>query len=166
MTLIKNKWFLMALLLPYFEPGYFASLQGVHTVFQDARIIATVLIFCSYLIWAKLSPYILAVAFYYLSLLYSTIVHNGDLWQAFLSASYVVSVCMLVDMISQTDVKVIFQSLYYLLSLLIYINLVLLFVYPNGMYFTQIFNNKGNFLAPDNGLSPFLITAIEVSVLY
>lgn len=163
---LLNKWTIILALIPFFEPSYLATIESIHAIFKYARIAVGIIILIYYLLYTKKSIFILTILLYNLALFVSTIVKQGDVSEWFSSASYVITICMIVEMMVSKNIILILQALYYLLGILTYINLVLLFVYPDGMYFTPIFNQTAHFLAGKNSLGAIFIPEIAIAIMY
>lgn len=166
MRLLKYKWFTMLLLIPLFEPAYLASIQNIHAIYKYGRIVVAIIITCLYIVEKRKSPFIAAVVLYNLALLISTLVNNGSMSEWFSSISYILTICMVVEIISRENAVLVLQILYYLLGLLTYLNFVFLLIYPHGMFVTSMYHDWGHFLANKNSLGGFLIPEIAIAALY
>lgn len=166
MKFLKNKWITLVLLIPLFEPGYLASIQNIHTIYKDARIIVALIITCFYIFHKKKSLFITIVLLYSLATLLSTIINHGDMSEWFSSVSYIITICMIVEIAVTDNALIILQALYYLLAILTYINFILLLMYPNGMFITSLFHDSGHFLANKNGLGGIFIPEVAIAVIY
>ncbi len=152
--------FLILLILPFLKP---ASLEFIHKdiefFWNISRVLSAIFIFLIYILSSHFSKFILSISTFRIILLISTLVNSGDYWSFFVTCIEEISFCMLIELCATTNFIKFSKSFLISLGLLCTINLITVFLFPNGMYISRYTHNW--FLGYDNGhilyILPFLI---------
>lgn len=164
---LNNAVFVTFLLLPYFKP---ASLQYIapqlENVFNILKIFSLVVGLGLYIYKRKISKTILAIIIYEVVLFACTFINDGDYWSILVNCGSIVSFSMLMELGIKNDCRVVFKSIFFIYFIFVLVNLILIFMYPDGLAHDTYYYNKYNFLAIDNGLSPIFIPVISLSIIY
>lgn len=165
---LKQKIFLFFLIFPFIKPASIANIPAISFIdgiYDIWRIASAAVIFFMYVRRGKLSPVMGAVILYFASMLFSTVIHNADLVKFTSSCITVVGFCMLTELEILSSPRVFFRELYVIYSLLIYVNFILMLIYPDGIASNSYYRNI-NFLDINNGLVQFMLPALFSTVMY
>ncbi len=164
------------LLFPFFEPDYFigvgSNINYIYSFFQLISIFIVFAIFIIDLKGKKGSPIILWIILYNLFLLFSTFLNsNGNLLTNIYNSIEMIALCILIEHGVRNNLKVLMQSLLIIFFIQIFINLLTMFFYPNGMWISPVTRYWQNwFLGYDNNhiiiLLPYIILYYIYSQIY
>lgn len=164
MDIFKNRFLLFLLFLPFFKPQSFSYNNVLDLTFNLFRIIVAILVIVIYILNDKYSYIILAIGILQLILVLSTFINHGDYIKCIINSATIISISMLVELSMKKNFIGVFQVLFYLLSSLSYLNLILLIFIPQG--FAPIGVERVNFIGIDNHIAIILLPLIGISVIY
>lgn len=154
------------LLIPYLEPLLFKEepYEGIDTVFTILKIVGLVVIILFFLKYnlhrQKLSTCSVLIILLELVILFSTVINNGDFVKYLGPAVSVISLTLLTEVFFK-KIKIDFLRISRnILAILMFFNVVLQIIYPNGIL------PEINFLGIDNRLVFYYIPLIFFAVLY
>lgn len=156
------------LLIPFIKPACFENMNGlqfVDSIYDFYRMISFCIIIGCLIIHKHLSKTILGIIVFELSIFIPTIFCNGSILKFGIAAGSVIGFSILIDLGINYNSKVFFKSLFDLCFTLIGINFLLILMYPNGVA-TDALGSQINFMGIDNALSPILVTAMGIAVIY
>lgn len=158
------KWSIL-LLIPL-ETIYLAKLEIVHNIFLALKIIFDVIVIFKITQRGigKRMPAVWLFVFYQACLLLSTIVNSGSVLA---QGEITLTTCCFVlffDYMMKTDAKSGIRALFFSFELLVYINFILLLVYPEGI---EIQGGRGVWLfGQANDTTTYITCAFMLSLLY
>lgn len=166
-NILNNAIFLTLLLLPFFKP---ASLEFIslwmETFFNFWRVAALATVLLLYLLLGKASKMIIAICAYEAILLISAIVNGGDFWHLTVNCGTVIGFCMLTELCIKQNSKIFFTTVFAIYSVLVTINLILLFIFPEGIAVSET-GMTYNLLGNDNSMAvAFELPLMCVACLY
>jgi len=169
---MKNEWFLLFLLIPFFRPGVFLHLQfgiagvSINDLFLYWRLLSIAIVFLLFFLYAKIDKFIVAIAVYLFIMLFSTIFNGGDLAAALRSALTVAGVCMLVSLAVSANPLTLLKVISRYLGVLVIINLALFFILGGGIVRSSGQNILFYFLGNRNGKTTILVLTLLVNSIY
>lgn len=170
----RNKGLLFFLLIPFFKPicfKYITKLLFIEKVFVAWKIVSAIIVlilFFAYVIkYFKIPKMIFYIFMFEFLIFISTIINNGYLDRALIDMVSVIAFCIIIYMGIQNNVINLFKSLSILCTILMFINLFSMILYPNGIP-ADLYTNKLNpifFMTTDNGTGVFIITTMLFVVI-
>ena len=166
LRILNNPLVLTLAILPFFWPAavseLYPSLNMVHNVL---RLCSFAAIFAIFLVDRMLTKIVIAVFAYEATLLFSTLINNGDYWGWAISAGSSLAVCMFVDLMSRRNARAMVRAFLYLFALEVIVNLATVVAFPGGMYRTQYFGENW-FLGYDNGHHLIIMPLLCIFAVY
>lgn len=140
LRLLNNSFVLVLIILPFFWPAAFSELfPSIDIVHDILRISSFAAIFAIFIADRRLSKIIIAVFAYEATLLFSTLINNGDYWNLAVECGSVLAVCMFVDLMSVRNARAMVKAFLYLFAAEVIANLITVIAFPEGMYKTPRF---------------------------
>lgn len=155
--------FIGFIFLVFFQPKVFTEIHSINIIWKLVQYALYVYIILVYLWRGKISKIVLFQGILLFSYVFSVILNGGSLNRVFKIQLFSITFTMYCELIIIMYKERFIYILNYVLSILIYINFMCLFIFPNG-----IFNNgidRINFLAIDNGLINFIMPAVAISII-
>ena len=141
--LLKSCFFLSAIAVILFQPSYFTQLPVLDKVYDVLQILAGLCIGICYLAEIvrkrRINPIVALVAVYYGILILSTLLNQGDMKGTLLRSANFVIICMMLDLIAVYNPKGLISSLLIVLEAMVYLNLVTILIFPEGLYASDYF---------------------------
>lgn len=142
--LLKSCFFLSAIAVILFQPSYFTQLPVLDKVYDVLQILAGLCIGICYLAEIvrkrRINPIVALVAVYYGILILSTLLNQGDMKGILLRSANFVIICMMLDLIAVYNPKGLISSLLIVLEAMVYLNLVTILIFPEGLYASDYFS--------------------------
>lgn len=159
------------LLMPYFKPGSFQYIAPtMDTIFNGLKIAAAITVIILYtknvIIRRRNISFIICILIWQLFMVFSAYINGKNLQTSMINAATIVSLCMLVDNFIKENAHEFFNSLFYLIFILVITNFIGIILYPDGVATTDYYYYPVNFLNIDNLLSPILILGVVISVIH
>lgn len=156
------------LLIPFFKSPYFgATAPLINNVYNVCQIISAIIISFLILRKKKVSKIIIYITLFEAVIILSTIINDGSLKSTILDAIQAIVLCMIVDYGIQYNKQALLKGILFIFELLITINALTIFIYPNGMYINPTNGFSENwFLGFDNSHIVYLLIGITISVIY
>lgn len=171
---LKNKYFLLFLIVPFFKPlclQYYSKLRIVEQIFVNWKIISALvgLVFLGLYIWnqSKVPKLVIQVGLFELSIIGITYYRQGYMNRALIDAVTIVAYTAILVLTIKYNCNGIIQLLSNLLSILMTINLFTMIVFPSGMRADLYYNTENPlyFMVVDNGSALFLLFCILLIML-
>ena len=140
--MFNNRWFIILLLMSYFKPAVITKVPSLNEVIDIMRIIFSIAILFAYIGKRKYSKFILMLLAFQGTIVISTIFNNGNIKSAIIIMITIVTLCMFIELCLYNSVKEFFIAVWYLFATLIVIELVLMFLYPNGLIDVGVFQQR------------------------
>lgn len=153
---------LLLMLLVLIKPACLYIYPTIENVVNVLRVLITLYLILK-LIRVKLSEPLLVVGFYCVAMLIPTIIYNGALIKA---GNYIISAlsAILLYIVYRKYIANIIKVVLFILEIYIFINLVLMLLYPDGMYIYDGY--KSWLLGMKNGFSSYFLCAICMRLVY
>lgn len=166
----NNKVFVFCLLVPFFKPEILKYIAPVmDSLFNIFRIlsagIAIMLYFYSVKTRESICFFGLLFSWQFLMLI-SAIVNKKDIRDCIVTMVTIISVCILTETCIKVNAYIFFSSLFALLFIEILINFIGIVIRPNGWAVRDYYYYPVHFLTIDNLLSPYMILAVVISIIY
>lgn len=169
----KNKYYnvfiIIFILLPFFFP------VGIKTIFPFFNKIITIWEFVSlaiviylYIKYKKISLNIFYILTFCFFMFISTILSDyGDVSSCFATIISIITPCMLIDYVFKKNSLLVIRSLNLLFEIFVYLNLISIIIFPNGMYVSSITGYSENWILGYDNMHIFtILLSIVFSVLY
>ncbi len=163
----------MLLLIPLMKPEYFDQIPLLDTAFNIMRILSAIVILLIFFRGRKhIDAFMLFMLLYWAEFFLITVAKEGDIYVCFAKSSSCISLLMLLKIMLDDEPRMCFRVLLPVLEILLYVNLITIIIFPEGMYttvdssivHTEILTENW-FLGMDNAQAPFYALGITVSVL-
>ncbi len=168
--MFNNRWFIILLLMSYFKPAVITKVPSLNEVIDIMRIIFSIAILFAYIGKRKYSKFILMLLAFQGTIVISTIFNNGNIKSAIIIMITIVTLCMFIELCLYNSVKEFFIAVWYLFATLIVIELVLMFLYPNGLIDVGVFQQRYHLLGHRNQmvqiLAPLVAIFLVKSIVY
>lgn len=165
------------LLIPYFEPAAFSEcypmLHTIYKVYRYTSICATVILYIVDIMYKRRMPgkMIWLVVGYSCALILSTIYNNGLVMDAILETLRLTALFLLCEMMLRKSLLTFLDATSPIMSVLVLLNLVSLFLYPNGMYKSVLrrtsfwYSNNNWLLGYDNAFIAYFLPAMMFTII-
>ena len=162
-----NVLFYLFLLIPLFKPICLTIVYPkINTLFNYYLVVSSSIILLIYILNCKVNKNTLYMIMFFMILLLSTYMNNGNIYGCFLCAIKSLSISFLIDYGLSKNGKSLLIAFEILFSLLIYINFISLIIYPDGMYVSSISGYAHNwFLGFKNIHILYILPAILMSYI-
>ena len=131
----KSRLLWMLLFLAFLKPGYFENVEWLDKLFDITRIITVIVLGYYNFIYKRKKSYLaLFILAYSLIPLSSTIINGGDVFSALVLCAISFGATMIFDIVISEIPDLLFRTLLPVLEILIYINLLTIFIFPQGLY--------------------------------
>lgn len=160
MKIFEKQWALTLLLLPFFKLPIFeqiGSLSILDTVFDLGKIVSFGVIMVLYINGRKLSPIILSIILYQLSLFFSTVINSGNYRRMVVSCGTLIGFCMITELAVKKNSRLYFKTILDIYIPLTLINLLVIILFPDGIAKDNYYGNIFYVIGTRNGLPPVLI---------
>ena len=129
-------WLLLVFLtLPHMKPAYLARIPVVDLIFDVLRGASFLIIVFWFVVKRKpISIVIVLVAAWRVSLVYSTLIHEGEVYGTIVGSFSILSVMMLYDAAYNNKQQLFLSAQLFCFELVIYINLLTELLFPDGLY--------------------------------
>lgn len=168
MDILKNKFTLFFIILPFFKPPYFNSIHFLDILFDTWKVISTILIIFIYFTCNKISKIILYICMFQIILFISTLLNKGHYIDFFSRACSIIGLCMITEINIIINKKRFLKFLFITMSSMIFINFLTLFIFPDGLYFSVDINTDTPryFLGMDNRFIFIYLPGTTIAFLY
>lgn len=158
MKILNNPVFTVLLLIPYFKPSSFDYISlSLDISFNIFKIFSSIIILLIYIYNQKISKIILTIILFNLPIFLSTAI-SGNLSLSFFSSfATILSYSMITEIYMDYNIKIYIKTIFYIYFILSIINLILLFIFPNGIALHNYYYYRFNFIGIDNQLIKYFI---------
>lgn len=165
----KNELFIFFFLLPCFKPTYFTSIKLLNNLYNIILIISFLIIILLYFKHKrKPSKIINLFIIYEIWIIFNTIIHYGNVSGTIKEIISILLAILVIDFYF-FDIKSLLNTCMIHFEICIYINLITILVWPNGIYnrVSQAYGiTKEWFLGWDNNFIIWLLPGICIAFLY
>ena len=169
MKVFEKQWALTLLLLPFFKLPifeYIDSLRIFDTVFNLAKMVSFAVILFLYFSGRKLSPIIISIILYQLSLFFSTVINSGNYWNLAVSCGTIISFCMITELAVKKNSRLYFKTILDIYIPLTLINFLVILLFPDGIAKDDYYGNIYYVIGIRNGLPPVFIPILIYGFVY
>lgn len=163
-------WLMLVFLtLPHMKPAYLATIPAADMVFNILRVASFLIIVFWYIVKHKpISLIIVLAAAWRVFLLYSTFIHEGEIYSAIVGSFSILSVMLLYDTAYNSEKTLFVSAQLFCFELIVYINLLTELLFPNGLYkeVTTMVHTKNWFIGYYNNHTQYFIPALMFAWLY
>lgn len=156
------------ILFPFFELTYFTLfplLDNFYTVAKLASLVYTLI----YLMKIKKRTYSVfmgLVVAYNVYLIGNTVLQGGAVKTSITSALYMIGLLLVVQTLIERNVRDLLCSMMFIFELIIYSNLLMMLIRPQGLYGDESGSRHYWLLGHQNATSVYVVCAIMLAVLY
>lgn len=157
---------LFFLLFPCFKPAgleYIAPL--IESFFDGWRVFVLMIAAVIYFYQGNISGVFLALSAFVLSRIVSTVINGGDYWSLLVSNGSVLSYCIIIELGMKRNIKGLFQANILCLGILCVTNLMLIILFPQGLYTSRFFTENW-LLGYDNSHIPYILPLVCYYAMY
>lgn len=168
-TDFKFSLLILLLIIPFFElPLLSIHYPIINSIFKYGKLLSFLLIVIIYILSKKPSKIIIGICCYILTLIISTIINNGDYNYLLSIGIGIISLSLIFEFgIASKKRNVFFKTVIYYILFLLTVNLILMILYPNGMYKAIDTNYTENWLLGyKNSLILYIYPCLLCSFLY
>lgn len=170
LNIFKNQIVVIFLIFVFFEPDFIKYIPIVHDTFSYIRVFLATWVFLYYIINKKsISLISILIIIFYFILFLTSIYKNGAIFNLLSISIPIIGFILFLEALIDRDMTLTLKYLNIAFSLIVYLNLFFLIVYPEGIinhYFTTSNSATKHFLGNRNQFASILFPAIAVSVLY
>lgn len=156
------------LLVPFFKPTCISFLYPkINIIYKLLQIISCLAILLLFLKKMRISKFIIYISLFQLIILVATFLNDGDIKTVIFDTIQVIATAIIIEIGLQNKKNSLIKSLLFIYEILLTINLITIFLYPNGMYVHPISHFRTNwFLGHDNNHIVYILSGIMVSFIY
>ena len=172
MRISKKTILIFIFLFPFLEPYYIANTEPkVHDLFIIMKLLFGLIIILKYLKKTKniskesYNKYIIATIIFWVYIIFNTLIRGFFPVRLYIGAFSVIVVLLYID-INIKYVDNLINALMAHMEILIYINLLLMLLYPRGMYVSTAGNTNNWLLGYDNYFAQTFLPAIGILFIY
>lgn len=155
--------FIGLIFLVFFQPKIFTQIHSINIIWKVTQYFIYLFIALIYLKRGKISKIILLQGILLCVYLFSVIINGGSISQVLQIQLFCIAFIMYCELIINLYKERFIYILNSILNILIYINFICLFVFPQGFFKNGV--DRVNFLAIDNGLINFIMPAVAISII-
>lgn len=155
---------LFVLIIPLLKTPYINKVYFLDLCFNLFRLVSGCIIVFIYLSRQQVSKIVLMQMLFQAVLLFSTVLNDGDLYNQILTAISVISFYLIAEMGIRDSCTDFLRVIMLCSEIMVYINLLTLIIFPNGMY--QDWTYRNWFLGTDNQHIGVLLVSVCVALIY
>ena len=155
-------WFL--LIIPLLKTPYMNKVPIMDLGFNCMRMLSGGIILYLYLKRQRFSKIVIIQLVFQLVLLITTLINSGNVYNQCLTAISVISFYLIVELMIKDNCVNFLNVMLLCSEILVYINLITLFIFPYGMYRDWTYRNW--FLGTDNQHIGTILAAIFIVLIY
>lgn len=165
-------WLLMVFLtFPHFKPPYLEQIAIAELIINCWRMASFIIIFIWLLaVQKKVSLIAILIGMQQFFLLFTTVIHKGEMYNCVATLFSVMSIVLLYDLaLAQEERDVFLSAQLFCFELVIYINLLTELLFPQGLYMEKnvlFIHHKNWFLGYYNNHTKYFIPALMFAFLY
>jgi len=151
------------------EPDYFSTIPFIHSYYVVMRVITLFIAIIFFILKKRFPTITFIIIIYFIVYGFSTYQNDGNILDLLGYSTYIISFVAWSEIVLKYYTLKGLYSLNFVFSSLVYINIILYLLFPNG--YTQSRTDSGNiinryFLGVENQFAATLIPAIMINVIY
>ena len=166
-----SKYFFLFFLLIvwHFEPAYFSKIKSVDLFFSIGKTASFIAVLLLLLVKRniKITWMFLSLITYSVVLVLSTAINGGAITTSFVIAFSMVAFFLIVREMLETDTRTAVSVLMLIFECLIYANLIIMYLYPRGLYRNTVHTTRFGWLfGHQNSNILYVLGAICIAMVY
>ena len=159
--------FILILLLPHFEPGYFdAQVHIIDLMYNAGRVLsAAYIIYYAILKKHRISSIMLLFFVFQGYYFVNTVLQNGFSKKILLNTISMIIGCLIIDTFSKQHIKQLIHAMFIMYELLIYANIITVVLFPKGMYVTE-WQTENWLLGFRNTFTMYFVPALCIGMIW
>ena len=133
LNIYKNQLLLCVMLAILVEPSYFRTLGTIHSIYTMGKYAVFFFVLCLTVLRKRISRETAWVFAFYGVIFVSTLFGTGSIRNYIISISGSMAICLIFSLWLDKEPDVLLNA-YSILEIYVYINLITILLYPNGMY--------------------------------
>lgn len=163
--------FYIIILFPFFKPDYIVGVGSKLGIVYNVLLLISFFIAMYMYLKCKRNnekmPLITLIVLYNFIVVVASLVNkNCSLYSALMNSMTMIALSIIVDYGTRNHNRIILKSLLCILNFLITVNLITIFIFPNGMWISQMGYWENWFLGYDNNHILIMLPAIIISYIY
>lgn len=153
-------------LLVLLEPAFCKqAVDAVDTVYNLFQILVAAAILIRVARRGEIDLFIALMFLYYAILLFATLLNEGEVKTVVIQAASFITLCLLVCLTINKQCKDLLTCIRIILEVYVYINLIVILLFPDGAYSMEIFDEY-YFLGYKNQMINFMLPALGISLIH
>lgn len=165
MKFTPNRALYFALFFPFIKPAYFSFIPALDQIYDVWRIASMLAIVSLYVMFARLSRYIILLFLYQFVLFFATIINSGDILKFLSAGCMIVACCMLTELAAQAEVWKFIDTICFILFFWVFANMISAVVFPNGIVQDSYYYNSYYLLAGKNNFVVYSLASMLIGTL-
>lgn len=172
----KNLYLLINVLFLFIviEPAYLGRIEILNGVNRILKLTVGIFILLYYIVISikkitikgKMDSYILCIAGFEFLLLFSTIINAGSIAAWFMKCAYVMILAIYMQIMLTNDPYALVKALSIVLGMYVHINLLTRFLYPAGLYISDLEGYKNCWFLGYDNLSAIIIILSQIVAVF
>lgn len=158
-------FFILLLLLPHFEPGYFDTFDQLDFIYNIARVCSGIIAFLCVLRKGKISAFFLSFAALECWMFAVTVFQKGAIKGFLINIVSLLVLGAIVECFSGQMIKHLLHAFLILLEILIYTNFFTILIFPNGLYDSE-WQSLNWLLGYRNSFILYILLALFFSMIW
>lgn len=150
----------------FVKPDFFGQVGWLSQIYQIGLMLIVVVNVALYLLTERIKPVQVALVAFYGVLVLSTVLNKGDVPLIAKSAVKAMGICCLVLLGTKQNAIRFLRGVVPVFELWVYVNFVLMLLYPQGLYFLQDAYDWFHFLGHPNGIIKVAFPGIALALAY
>ncbi len=150
-------------LIPFFKPSYILQISWLNNIYNVSQMLISVIIIIYFFKSKQFSKIILLILLMDLILFISSIINNLNYIDAFKNCMQTVILCIMIEMFSKNNIKKLFQALFLILNILVFIDFSFVVLHPTGIR-VGLYNIW--FFGAKNSHITFILPTLFINYIY
>ena len=137
----RSRLLLSIFLLILIEPAYFLTIESIHRIYWVGKFLVFIVVCMMIMLTQKKPRGLVWISTFYGVILFSTIINSGSIQNCIGSICSSLTMCLIFVLWLDKNPDTLLNA-FAVLEIYIYINLVTILAYPNGMYNSGLFDQS------------------------
>lgn len=164
-VLYQNIFIISLIIFSLLSRDNLAQFPMITGFLKYAQLPILIVLFFAYFLRYRCSIFIFTLLCFYLVKIIINIYMGVEVYNLIKSAIPIIAISLLVELLSKSNIKLLLKSLNFVFSILVYINLVVLFFVPAGIYLNS-WMSPVYIIGIENQQAIVLIPAIAIVLIY
>lgn len=170
LLIFNNYFFVLIMLIPFIQPEFFSNNYITNSIYSYSRILFSVILFLFYISRLRYSKFVLVLTIFFAWKAAITYVNTPTFFGSYLlSILPIIAFVLLLEMVIQNNPAILLKALSHILGFFILINLVLMLLYPQGLFIESLRAGEfrsAHFLGIENALAYIEIPSLVIFSIY